>query len=184
MKRLFLPEDFTPESIWLYYERSQAALAALRREVLANPSLFPLFQGMSVPEFEESLRDTRQELDSQVTMALIASFEAIIRLNFRGRISRRLKDPTSKRLRGLARAWRPGEAHKASLEQILDIWKQAVGNAQTIGRFKQLLKFRHWLAHGRYWAQTSGITPEPDPEMAWEIGSALFKKLPGFPQLN
>ena len=41
----------------------------------------------------------------------------------------------------------------------------------------QLVKYRHWLAHGRYWTQKSGI--RPTPEQAWDTGTIVFAVLPG-----
>jgi hypothetical protein len=44
---------------------------------------------------------------------------------------------------------------------------------------KSLLLFRHWLAHGRYWVEKSGLG-QVDPFDAWQIGKAVFDVLPGF----
>ncbi len=38
-------------------------------------------------------------------------------------------------------------------EDILEIWKQKVRGVHkpTISSFYELINYRHWIAHGRYW---------------------------------
>ena len=178
MSRHRLSGYATPEYIWKYYERSQVGLEALRREATDGPSALGPFARMTVPQFEEALREMRDELDRQVTLALVANFEGLIRVDYRDRATRRLKGAASRRLRTLYRK----HGDRAALDNILDVWKGCVGRPERIGRFKQLLGLRHWLAHGRYWVQKSGI--QPDPHLAWGIADVLFRSLPGFGSLS
>ncbi len=69
------------------------------------------------------------------------------------------------------------------LSTVLDVWKNVCGKKKVIGAFKQLVMFRHWLAHGRYWVQKSGLQ-DVDPYDAWERGRALFDALPRFGPLS
>ena len=169
------PQDAGPRAVWLYYERMQEALSVTRRQWHASSVIgqrtLAAFEGLSRQEFEDALLRLRQELDEQVTLVLVAAFEALLRIDRHDRVSRRLKDPISRGLRDLSRD-REG---RVRLEDILDVHKQALGLAQVVGRLKQLLNYRHWLAHGRYWVQKAGI--RADPFVTWEIGEALFSQV-------
>ncbi len=170
----------TPALIWTYYRRAVVALTSLRNDPAVRTQADGPFFGMLMGDFETALAEMRAELDTQVTLALVASFEAVIRLDFEDRCTRRLKDAVSKGLRKL----RDAHGKQVGLEDILNIWTDKHGTPHVIkpitGNFKQLIRFRHWLAHGRYWDQTSGI--DPTPEDALVIGEALFEALPAIRQ--
>lgn len=167
-----------PWSIWIYYTRIQTALAILRRQWPASQpeplSQLKGFEGMSRAEFEESLSELRRELDGQVTLALVASFEARIQNDFRTRTDGRFKDPVSRDLRRLKKEL--GKGQRLDLTTILDVYKDKLGIATAVGHFKQLLNHRHWLAHGRHWVDKSGIST--DPGDAWDRGTALLSRIP------
>jgi hypothetical protein len=132
------------------------------------------FAGRSELEVRETLKRLRLESERQATMMLVASFEAWFQVDFHTRVQTRSpKDAVTARFREM---WKSDD--RVTVEAILDVWKDETGEAAKIGRMRQLVNFRHWLAHGRYWLQTSGI--EPDFEDAWEIGGAVFAALPGF----
>ncbi|HVN85892.1 MAG TPA: hypothetical protein VMW17_13720 [Candidatus Binatia bacterium] len=164
-----------PADIWLYYERCQVALAALRNEAviksIAATGGGPFFQLTSI-EYEDALSDMRDELDDQVTLALVASFEASFRIDFEQRVRRRLKDGVSREFRTIARQY----GQRVKFEDILDIWKQASGRPHRFRKLVQLLNYRHWLAHGRYWVDKSG--QEFAPLIAWQIIEAVRAELP------
>ena len=164
-----------PAAIWLYYQRSQVALLALRTETNRSPVRLtsdPFF-GLTPVECEATLSGMRDELDDQVTLALVASFEASFQTDFAHRARKaRLKDPVSRACRTLATKYR----ERVRFEDILDVWKEATGQRQVFGHFAQLLNYRHWLAHGRYWVHKSGS--DFDPGDAWEIGQRLIQQLP------
>src|SRR5258708_2872834 len=103
---------------------------------------------MTAHEVEQALWELAQELDHEVTLLLTASFEATFQVDFRRRIARKKKDRLSKKLRKL---WRKHKRAKwVVVEDILDVWQKETGHVQAIGKLKQLIQFRHWLAHGRY----------------------------------
>ena len=169
-----------PPQILEYYRRSLEALAALKTTLTSSVRVQSRFFGMTAHEVERALRELAQELDHEVTLLLTASFEATFQVDFRRRLARKKKDRLSKKLRKLWRKYK--RAKWVVVEDILDVWQKETGHVQAIGKLKQLIKFRHWLAHGRYWVQKSGLL-NPDPFDAWMIGKAVFDVLPGFGRL-
>ncbi len=177
-----IPEGATPGAIWTYYVRVQDALALVRQqwpETSPTP-LFPLpsFAGMDRRQLDDALVGLRDELDEQVTMALVASFEALLRLDYVDRAGRRLKDPLSRTFRSLFQT----HELRVELSAILEAYKKELQISEPVGRFKQLVGHRHWLAHGRYWTDKSGINP--DPYDAWTIGDNLLSKIPTIGSLS
>ena len=104
-------------------------------------------------------------------MALCASFEATLRTDYLVRAERRrLKDPASRKLRALFKK----KGQRASLEEILDVWKDVFGSSAALAEFKQMVKYRDWLAHGRYWHQKSGLVVATVDEL-YSRGEAVLR---------
>lgn len=165
-------DSYGPEELWLYYERSQEALIALN-EKIDSGVFVSTFAGMSSDEILVALEDMGKKLDEQVTASLVASFEAVIRLDFLQRASRKIKTGPRQELSSLAKAY--GRA--VPFEKILDVWSEYSGAKQISGQLKQLYRYRHWLVHGRYWHQKSGLRAV-DPARAWQIGEQFFRAHP------
>jgi hypothetical protein len=178
----------TPLDIMRYYRRCLEALAALERTIWPSLHTGTLegtsqFVGMTSDEFDAALVELRMELDYQVVMMLTASFEAILQADLQDRVKRKRKDPLSKALRQWWKKSRHGDERWIHMEELLDVWKRTVaGHGRTIGRLRSLVLFRHWLAHGRYWPDRSGLG-KVDPFVAWQIGEKVFALLPGLPSL-
>ena len=163
-----------PTAIWLYYERSKVTLTALRNptvveSVTGKPGPF---LGLTLIEYEVALSEMRDELEDHVTLSLVASFEACFRTDFEQRCRKRLRDAASREFRNLART----HGVRVRFEDILDVWKRYVGSPQTFGTLSQLLGYRHWLAHGRYWVHRVGR--HFDALEAWQVIQAVGARLP------
>lgn len=119
----------------------------------------PAFLGLTDEEIVASLAAAREELEWSGTLAVIASIEGVFRVDMaeRLRLGRR-RSPLNRALRDLYRK----KLDRVPFDDILDAWK-AVGAAPSglIGRLKQIYTHRHWLAHGRYWTDKSGVAPDP-----------------------
>jgi hypothetical protein len=173
-----------PIEILQYYKQSQEAIATLKDALLPSLGSAPAgaasqFFGMQPHEVSEALGQLARELDHEVVLLLTASFEATFQVDFHRRRSRKNKDRLSRKLRKL----KPGrkQTNWITIEQILDVWQSETGHRRVICALKQLVLFRHWLAHGRYWNQKSGI--DPDPLDAWQVGRRVFDVLPDFAPL-
>ncbi|WP_437288698.1 hypothetical protein [Sorangium sp. So ce406] len=161
-----------PTEILDHDDRLREALRALDRQfsVATTDPRSTLF-GLSRDEFDDRLTRTLEELDAQTVLTLTASAEATIRRDFEARLHRRTKDAMRRRFKQLRERY----AERVALDDILEAWKDEHGNAERIGRFEQLVLHRHWLAHGRYWSNKSGIAP--DPLQAHLVIDDLFRSL-------
>lgn len=168
-----------PVDLFLHYRRTVEALRILQRLGVGHAVFHTHpqgpFEAMNAVEFDEALRRMRAEVDRQAVLALVASSEAWLRLNFSRRVQKRKpRDAVTERFRVLKRE----HGKKVALDAILDGWNFADDPPrQIIGQYKQLLQHRHWLAHGRYWTDKSGI--DPDPATVYFIIDRLFAELPG-----
>jgi len=135
---------------------------------------------MTQEEIDSAITKMSLELDQEVVLLLTASFEAEFQADFHDRVSRKRKDRVSREFRrilGDQRGRRQG-AKRVAFKQILEVWGKHEGHVRAIGNLKQLIQFRHWLAHGRYWVQKSGLR-NSDPFDAWQRGKAVLHMLLG-----
>jgi hypothetical protein len=106
-----------------------------------------------------SLSSAAQSLEEisdyyKVTLSLLSAIEASLRIDYLNRVYRREKDNLSRIFRKIHQK----KGNKASLEEdILSSWKTCHPEYKNI--FSDILgalKYRHWLAHGRYWRPKFG----------------------------
>lgn len=169
-----------PPTILEHFQRSLEALGALASHVRVAATPESRFYLMTQEEVDFAIAEMSRELNQEVVLLLTASFEAEFQTDFHDRVSRKRKDRVSKEFRrilGDQRGRRQG-AKRATFEEILDVWAKQQGHVRAIGNLKQLIRFRHWLAHGRYWVQKSGL-PDPDPFDAWQRGKIVLRALLG-----
>jgi hypothetical protein len=90
-----------------------------------------------------------KETELRSSLAVLASLEAAFRIDYLRRSQKRRKGALSRAFREIYR--KKGE--RASLEE--DIFGTWLRNSDVprwvIGRLRGAFRFRHWLAHGRYW---------------------------------
>jgi len=171
--QLELQDSF--EAIWRYYESSLEALALLREELReelaatspATPGLGALlaqhYQGLRPRELDEAMEQLVNELENEVSLALIACFEATLRLDLQNRVRGWKRDKglgfkeLRKEFRRLEKAAPKKKLARVKWGRILDAWKR-VGDAQVVGQLKPVFRRRHWLAHGRWFTDTSTLT--------------------------
>lgn len=172
----------TSREVLEYYRIALSALDEAARTAIAQPYRIPSHQfpndSKIQSKVEEIYAKQRTELEHQVVLMLTASFEAIFQVDFRDRVENRRRDDLSKALRDFHKRLqrRKRGSGRASFEELLDIWKAHTGNAQAIGQLNQLVQYRHWLAHGRYWNQKSGLSLV-DPFEATQRGRQVLDAL-------
>ena len=119
-------------------------------------------------------KDRIYELENTTIFMMLSSIEASFRIDYLKRVYKKSKDPLSREFRSIYRK----KESKASLERdILALWKiqhpeYKVLISELIGAFK----FRHWLAHGRYW--TPKIGRKYDYAYVYELSSQIYRLLP------
>jgi len=119
-----------------------------------NPEYSSIFVGLTPTELQEELEYHISEIEKDACLNILASIEAIFRLDYAIRCEEKDKADISRQFRSLFaqnQYWIPLE------EGIFDEWKKITGiKAATISNLKGAFKYRHWLAHGRYWTLKAG----------------------------
>ncbi len=122
---------------------------------VASPTFTVRFTGYSSTEVIEELVDRLDEAELTSSLAVLASLEAAFRIDYLQRCYRRGKDPVSRAFRKIYVA----KQQWASLDHdIFETWRNAatVLPRSVIGDLRAAFRFRHWLAHGRYWTPKFG----------------------------
>lgn len=131
-----------------YHLTAEAALRLHYSQ--SNPSYQLVFAGYRPTEVAAELSERISETEIRSILIIIARLEAAFRLDYISRAGSKQADQISINLRRLHKR----KKRKARLdEDILEIWKGHVdptGRA-IISKLRGMLKYRHWLAHGRYW---------------------------------
>ena len=112
------------------------------------------FIGYTVDEVRAELQARLRELDRDTAFGVLAALEASFRTDFLIRCYDRQKDDLSKSFRALYK--KKGD-HAALEEDILEAWKTHVPSAKPlVSNIIGAFRYRHWLAHGRYWKPKLG----------------------------
>lgn len=114
-----------------------------------SPLRMQRFAGYTEREVAEELRERLEEVDLTSSLTVLGAIEAAFRIDYFMRYDRRKKDDVSRALRELYKM----KQERASLEQeIFQAWiDNSSGSGRIFGELRGAFKFRHWLAHGRYW---------------------------------
>ena len=108
------------------------------------------FLGYTTEEVRREKDELLEESRRSASMDIFGALEATFRIDFLQRCYRREKDDVSIAFRRLY----SDKGARVSLEaDILDTWK-GYSNVipSLIADLKNAFKYRHWLAHGRYWS--------------------------------
>lgn len=94
------------------------------------------------------------ENETSSVMSLLASLEADFRIDYLERGYQRLKDRLSRRFRELHKL----KGARVSLEEeIFGAWKdKTTVPGDLIAELRSAFRYRHWIAHGRYWVPKLG----------------------------
>jgi hypothetical protein len=168
-------DQTTVEDIWDYYGTVRDNIVRSAEDAKQDP---PEGTGLQDPRlFGSSLGDIEsllEEADKQASFFIIAAAEAGILVDFYRRVAmKKPKDSVTRAFRNIRNAQDKG---RARLEDILDTWAAEIPMAKAdIRLFKGALRFRHWLAHGRYWVPKFGRTFDPTALVG--IVTRLFDKI-------
>lgn len=112
------------------------------------------FWGYAPGEIRDELQERLDELDLSSSLAVLAAVEAFFRIDYLQRCYRRRKDPVSRAFRTIYK----DKKQEASLDQdIFETWATEPSVPRwIIGELRGAFRFRHWLAHGRYWTPKLG----------------------------
>ncbi len=178
-----------PIEIFETYRRTLEAIEHLRRDLLTNSPRVPVtsrFYGMDAREIERAVSHLVRELDLQISFQLVASAEAMLRVDFHRRVTRKGKDAISRRYRSVENARKARGKRGARLDDLLNAWLEASerpGLGLAIRDLRRLIHFRNWIAHGRYWVEDRSGLRGPHPADVWTILGRVFSRLEGFDSL-
>ena len=186
MTRSFEPHgDPDIDSVWLWFDFQIALVREERGRVLrmfapggdivmgAPRAHESRFIGLTRTEVEEFFDEQRGHLELLTMFEIIATTEAILRIEFRDRVAARRKDGLSRRFREVHKA----NGEKIRLDEDILVTRKEEGVAASIvGAFRGTLRLRHWLAHGRHWNPKLGRGYTPGD--VFDIAKALVDSIP------
>ena len=117
---------------------------------IGNPSSAQRFLGYTPDEVRTEKEALLNELRRSASMDVFGALEAAFWIDFRQRCCRRKrkKDDVSRAFRSLDR----DKSLHVTLPVILTTWgENSDVKPRVIEDLKRAFKYRHWLAHGRYW---------------------------------
>lgn len=148
----FSGENLSLTEAALHHNDSDGALTLFFS--MSSPSYPVRFAGYRPDEVRDELDDRLAELNRNTTMSLLAAVEAAFRIDYLQRCYQKKKDVVS---RQFLEPYSQRETRVSLQDEILEIWKNAtIGSAKLIGELRGAFKFRHWMAHGRYWRPKLG----------------------------
>lgn len=121
--------------------------------LFADPTHAVLVQYAGLP-LAEVRGKALAELEYTSSLSLLACVEATLRVDYNQRVSARGRSALSRALRDIHR--KKGEYARLE-DDILGAWKEhsTIGKP-VISALIRAFKYRHWLAHGRYWPPKFG----------------------------
>jgi hypothetical protein len=169
------------DSVWNWYEFQTElisdALIAVLRELPASADLvhgshtrFSRFVGLTRGEVRNAFDAQRSRLDRVTMFELLATSEAILRIECKTRAVARKKDGLSGNCRRIQRE----RQDKIRLDE--DILAAMEQEGIYVAAFRGTFKLRHWLAHGRYWSPKLGRGYTP--QVVFDISKALILSIP------
>lgn len=150
----------TIEEIEDWYEDQFLALTEYKSKqvqfvVSGTGSSSSKFAGMSLDELNAYFDESFEELEFMVSFNLLSAVEAHIRMDFHTRIKKKKNKPLVKEYRKL---WEKKGAHIALEGDLLSALKMEYPlHKRAFSDYIGALKFRHWIAHGRYWVPKFGM---------------------------
>ena len=105
--------------------------------------------------------------------------EATVKVDYFRRVGEKLKDPLARRI-GNGTTLSATKQLRPDFDDagILDVLKEAhVMDNNIVGRYRECLRVRHWLGHGRYWAKPVEVD-RFDPDDVYDRAGALLRAMP------
>ncbi len=120
----------------------------------ASPNYSLRFVGCAANEVTDELVDRLNEADLTSSLTILAAVEAAFGIDYLQRCYGREKDPLSRAFRNIYKA---KQQHASLEDEIFETWVDNYSGIRSIvGDLRSVFRFRHWLAHGRYWTPKLG----------------------------
>jgi hypothetical protein len=119
-----------------------------------SPTFSVRFLGLRPEEILVELNSRLEETDQRSAFFILTLLEAAFRVDYECRCKGRMKDELSRDFRSI---WKSRRMRVNLEEDIFEAWDEhSVGSRQLIGELRSAFRFRHWIAHGRYWPPQLG----------------------------
>lgn len=145
----FSDQEQSLEDIAIYYADVQAGIF----EFFAGRSQV-LLSRYADARIDDARNYSLTELNFTSSLSVLSSIEAAIRLDYLRRVYGRWRDPLSKAMKTLYRE----KENSARLEdELIYLWREQTDVSKPLlSELVSAFKYRHWLAHGRYWTPKLG----------------------------
>jgi hypothetical protein len=173
-------DEPTLDDVWLWYEFQWAVIGEEKGRILSAlaAGIGPTesrYVGKTRDELETDFAFQINELGAAAALLMLAATEAAMRVDFVERVGQKKKDPVSRKFREIHRK----RKDKVRLEEdILNPWVDKSADSAVkaaVSAFKGVLKYRNWLAHGRYWKPKLGQPSGYDPLDVFELCQQLLQ---------
>lgn len=135
------------------------------------------FVGYTQNEISAELARRIDELEKTSSFSLLSALEASFGVDYLLRCYYKLKDPMSRYFRDIYKE----KEDRASLEEdILEAWKthpSTTAEKRLISDFISALKYRNWLAHGRYREPTNWGRKQYYYAILYGLASQIYETL-------
>ncbi|HZY81738.1 MAG TPA: hypothetical protein VFE50_19580 [Cyclobacteriaceae bacterium] len=162
------------ETIHSWYLDQRFLMSALKQSVFSDGDLARLRSDkqrmLSRNELYEYFIGSEKELDYLFSFDMIAAIEGLLRTHFIQKVHEREKSDLGREFRKIDKT----KNQKISLEKdIIESWKRfRTDQKKHFSDLLGLLKYRHWLAHGRYWQPKLGR--QYDVHITYSIAKNIF----------
>ncbi|MDE3021008.1 MAG: hypothetical protein KGI54_04040 [Pseudomonadota bacterium] len=116
----------------------------------SNPDYSARFATYLLTEVADELKNRINETDIRSSLTVMALIEAAFYLDYNERCKKKGADNLSVEFRKIFRK----RSGKARLDKdILEGWRKYIDPSmgKYISQLRGMFKYRHWIAHGRYW---------------------------------
>ncbi|MDR1621043.1 MAG: hypothetical protein LBS00_01570 [Synergistaceae bacterium] len=160
------------EDIGLYNEDTKASLMHYFNGILEGEVVPESKKHLTESEVKELLNRCLDEIDARSCLILLTFIESQFRLHYQGRSKTQRKIRAElKKKHGSAN--REKITHPSLEDDLFGAWKKILpGEAFFFGNLKTFFKYRHWMAHGRYFILASN---KPDHDGLFLIAQKVVE---------
>jgi len=154
--------------------------ASVTRAIREGSAVTARFATMTEADLDGYFDIHQRELDRLTMLNLVASAEASIKDDYFHRVRKNLKDPLSRAYQNWHKKLSPAKKQRPDFDEggILDVLKEAqVMNNHIVGRYRECLRPRHWVGHGRNWDKPVEVD-QLDPDDVYDRAGALLQAMP------
>lgn len=173
----------TPAELCQRHQTAIVALERLQRTPFADLSALLPTPGMTHAQALRHLMEVRVDLDERYVLALFAAVEATLKSDGLWRIHKgKRTHPATKAMKEISErsTW-----NRLRLEDLLRAWRDLAATPRPFSELIRISHRRHWLAHGKYFPDRSGVGQiEPADVLSWweQAEREAQAVAPGFPR--